>query len=85
MFGSEHVDRREARLSGDAIPKVNCKADIAGPERISPAPNGDPNAATLDDGRHCELAGAVEPDRVIGVAVELEECVTISTRAVAKV
>src|SRR6267142_1215081 len=85
MFGSEHIDRREARLPGDAIPKVNCKTDIAGPKRIPSAANGQLRAAILDDGRHRELACAVEPNRIVGAAVELEECVTIPTRAMAKV
>jgi hypothetical protein len=85
VLGSEHVDRREARLPSDAIPKVNCKTDIAGPKGIPSAANDDLRSAILDDGRHSELACAVEPNRVVRAAVELEECVAIPTRAVAKV
>jgi hypothetical protein len=33
VFGSEEIDRREARILSDAIPEVNCKTDIAGPKR----------------------------------------------------
>src|SRR5882757_10465787 len=64
MFGSEHVDRRETRLPCDAVPKVNCKADVAGPKGISSAANDCLRAAILDDGRHSELACAVEPNGV---------------------
>ena len=39
MFGSEHVDRGETRLPCDAVPKVNCKADVAGPKGIPSAAN----------------------------------------------
>ena len=49
------------------------------------AANGELSAAILDDGRHGELACAVEPDRVVRATVELEECVTIPARAVAKI
>src|SRR5437588_8431118 len=84
-FGSEHVDRRETRLPGDAVPKVDCKADVAGPKRIPSAADGDLSAAILDDGRHGELACAVEPNRVVRATVELEECVAIAAGAVAKV
>src|SRR6266849_2440344 len=85
VFGSEHVDRRETRLPCDAVPKVNCKADVAGPKGIPSAANDYLRAAILDDGRHSELACAVEPNRVVRAAAELEECVAIPTRAVAKV
>jgi hypothetical protein len=39
VLGLEHVDRRETRLPGDAILKINCKTDIAGPKRIPSAAN----------------------------------------------
>ncbi len=39
VFGSEHVDRGETRLRCDAVPKVNCKADVAGPKGIPSAAN----------------------------------------------
>src|SRR5882672_3053148 len=84
VFGSEHVDRRETRLPCDAVPKVNCKTDVAGPKRIPSAANGDLSAVILDDGRHGELACAVEPNRIVRAAVEFEECVAIPARAVAK-
>ena len=35
MLGLEHVDRREPRLPGDAIPKINSKTDVAGPKRCN--------------------------------------------------
>lgn len=85
VFGSEHIDHRKARLSGDAIPKVNGKPDIAGPKRIASAASDEVSAAILDDGGHGELAGAVEPDRVFGAAIELKEGVAVPTRAAAKV
>src|SRR6516165_8908597 len=69
VFGSEDIDRGEARLLGDAIPEVNCKTDIAGPKRIPSTANGYLRAAILDDGRHCELACTVEPNRVVCAAV----------------
>src|SRR4051794_28135798 len=68
---SEHVDRRETRLAGDAIPQVNRKTDVAGPKRIPSAANGHLSPAILDDGRHRELPCAIEPYRVVGAAVEL--------------
>src|SRR3954447_23523126 len=83
-LGSEHVDGRKTRLSRDAIPKINGKADIASPKRIPSAASDDLGAAILDDGRHREWAGAVEPNRVVGAAVEFQECVAIPTRAVTK-
>src|SRR6267378_4996370 len=85
VFGSEHVDRRETRLPCDAVPKVNCKADVAGPKGIPSAANDKLRAAILDDGRHSELACAVEPNRVVCAAIELEKCVAIPTCTVAKV
>jgi hypothetical protein len=39
VFGSEHVDRGETRLRCDAVPKVNCKADVTGPKGIPSAAN----------------------------------------------
>jgi hypothetical protein len=30
-FGLEDVDRRETRLPCDAVPEVNCQANVAGP------------------------------------------------------
>src|SRR5689334_916872 len=77
--GSEHVDRRETRLLRDAVPKVNRKADIAGPKRIPSTANGHLGAAILDDGRHGKLARAVEPDRVVRAAIEFQERVAIPT------
>src|SRR5258708_6308055 len=84
VSASEHVDRRETRLPCNAVPKVNGEADVAGPKGIPPAANDELRAAILDDGRHGELACAVEPDRVFGAAVELEECVAVPTPALAK-
>jgi hypothetical protein len=43
-FTSEHV---ETRLPGDAVPKVNCQPDVAGPKGIASAANGDLSAAIL--------------------------------------
>ena len=85
MLGSEHIDRREMRLPGDAVPKVNGKADVAGPKGIPSAAHDCLRAAILDDGRHGELACAVEPNRVVRAAVEFEECVAIPTRAMAEI
>jgi UDP-3-O-[3-hydroxymyristoyl] glucosamine N-acyltransferase len=56
-----------------------------GPKRIPPAANDYLSAAILDDGRHSELACAIEPNRIICAAVQLEECVAIPARAMAKV
>src|SRR4051812_30030691 len=70
LCGSEHIDRRETGLSRDAVPKVNRKADVAGPERIPSTPDNEVSAAILYDGRHGELARAVEPDGIVGAAVE---------------
>jgi UDP-3-O-[3-hydroxymyristoyl] glucosamine N-acyltransferase len=55
-----------------------------GPKRIPPAANDYLSAAILDDGRHSELACAIEPNRIICAAVQLEECVAIPARAMAK-
>src|SRR5262245_52040677 len=85
VFGSECVDRRETRLSCDAVPKVYRKPDVTRPKRIPSAANNYLSAPVLDDRRHSELACAVEPDRVVRAAVELKECVAISARAVAEV
>src|ERR1700693_4398756 len=85
VFGSEHVDGRETRLPCDAVPAINCKTDIGRPKRIASTASDGMSAAILDDGRHSELACAVEPNRVVDAAVELEECVAIATRAVARV
>ena len=85
MFGSEHVDCRETRFRCDAVPKVNCKADVARPKGIPSAATDYLSAAILDDGRHSELACAIEPNLVVRTAVVLEECVTIPTCAVAKI
>src|SRR5947209_6959632 len=82
---SEHIDSREPNVPCDAIPKVDCKTDVTGPKRIPTAASNHLSAAILEDGSHGELARAVEPNRVIRASVELEECVAISTRAVAKV
>src|SRR4051794_8886313 len=65
---SEHIDGRETRLFGDAVPEVNRKADVAGPKRIPSPANDQLSAAILNDGRHRELAGAVEPNRIVGAA-----------------
>src|SRR3954468_21366745 len=45
VSGSEHVGRRETRLLRDTVPKVNGKADIAGPKRIPSTANGHLGAA----------------------------------------
>ena len=83
--GSEHVDRRETRLPCNAVPKVNGEADVAGPKGIPSAANDELRAAILDDGRHGELACAVEPDQIVRAAVELEESIAVATGAVAKI
>ena len=85
VSSSKHIDRREAWLLCDAIPKVNCQADIAGPEGVPPTADGDLSAPILDDGGHGEFASTVEPNGVLRAAVELQECVAISACAVAKV
>jgi hypothetical protein len=85
MFGSEYIHRREPGLTRDAIPKVNCETDVAGPQGIPSAANGCMNGAILHNGRHRELACAVEPNGLVRAAVELEERVAIPTRAVAKI
>ena len=85
MFGSENIDRRKTRLPGNAIPKVNCKTDVAGPKGIPSAANDCLRAAILDDGRHGELACAVEPNGIVCATVQPEKCVAVPTRAVAKI
>ena len=50
-----------------------------------PRPATITGAAILNDGGHGELAGAVEPDWVIRASVKLEECISVSACAVAKV
>jgi hypothetical protein len=85
MFDSEHVNTREPRLARDAIPKADCETDVAGPQGISSATNGDLRAAILDDCRHSELACTVEPNGIVRSAVELEERIAISAGAVAEV
>src|SRR5579863_1544670 len=85
MFNSEDVDSGKAGFPRDAIKKVNCKTDVAGPKGISSAAHGDLRAAILDDSCHSELACMVEPNGFLRSAIELEECVTVSTRAVAEV
>ena len=85
LVGSEYVDRRKMRLACDAVPKIYRKADVAGPKRIPSAAHGYLSAAVLDDGRHGKLACPVEPDWIFRAAIELEECIAIAARAMAKI
>src|SRR2546429_9893503 len=70
--GSEDVDGRETGLARDAVPKINCQADVTCPKRIPAAAGDGMRAAILDDGRHRELACAVEPNGIVGAAGEVE-------------
>src|SRR5690349_4750294 len=82
---SEDIDRRKARHPRQAVPKVDCKAHVTGPERISAAPVFLTRFPALSHRRHRECAGSFEPHCVIGPTIELEERVTIAAGTVAKI
>src|SRR5262249_39769577 len=54
-----------SNASCDAIAKINCKTGVAGPKGKPSTANDELGTSILDDGRHGELACAVEPHRVI--------------------
>src|SRR5580704_6993624 len=48
VFGSEYIDCRETRLPCDAVPEVDCKADVARPKGIPSTADDCLRAAILD-------------------------------------
>ena len=67
--------------AGDAIRKIDGKARIAGPERVTPLAIFHRIAPMLLDGMHGEAAGAIEPALLTRAPEELQKRVAISCSA----
>src|SRR5215831_11853135 len=83
--GSKYVDRREARFRRQAIPQVDCEADVTGPQRVTTLPERVASLLKLGDGGHRESLCTVEPERIAGPAMEFEERVAVAPGAVTEV
>jgi hypothetical protein len=84
-----HVRVRTYRPSESVVPplgspKIDRKAQVTGPERISAAPVFLTRFPALSNCRHPECAGSFEPHWTFGSTIELEERVTIAARAAAE-
>ena len=66
---------------GDAIRKINGKAQIAGPEWVTPLAVFRRVAPMLLDGVHGEAAGAIEPTLLTRAPEQFQERIAISCSA----
>ncbi len=75
------------RNAGDvlAIPEIDRKADIAGPQRIAALAKFPPRFAALRNGGHRKGPGALEPNRIMRAAIEFQESIAVAAGAMAEV
>ena len=78
----EVVHGWEAIRSGDAVGEKDCKAWIAGPQRVPPLAIFRRIAPVLLYGMHREAAGTIEPALVARAPEEFQKRVAITCRAV---
>ena len=72
-------------MRAQAIPEIDRKAGIAGPQRVSPLPVARGVLPRLGNAVQGKRARASEPDDIPCPLVKLQECIAIAARSVAKI
>ena len=81
----KNVQRREVGFAAQAVPEVDRKAGVAGPQRVSRMSVTRCGLLRLDNAMHGERTRALQPERIPGSLVELQQRVAVAARAMTEV
>ena len=83
--GVKHVERREARRAAQAVPEIDRKPGVAGPQRIAHPAAAFRLGFGLRDAVHRKRARAFQPSGVARAPIELEERIAVAAGAMTQV